>query len=116
MFIVVMEFCFNRTVVPHPSTNIKRAEVFTISFEGVLNSVPLIIFSYMYQANIPAIYMELERKTVKRMDKVVLRGSLGAVVLYIVVGIFGYWTFSTDVSQLSENGNNEHICEIPNLG
>jgi len=43
------------------------------------------------------LYEELKQKDYHSMEKVVLRGSLGAVLFYIVAGIFGYLTFSNDV-------------------
>jgi amino acid permease len=49
---------------------------------GLVNGLPLVVFAYMYQPNIPLIYKELERKSYRRMDKVVLRGSSGAIFLY----------------------------------
>jgi amino acid permease len=53
----------------------------------------LIVFAYMYQVNIPMIYYELERRNAKQMSKVLITGSGAAVVLYSLVGIFGYLTF-----------------------
>lgn len=31
------------------------------------------------------------------MDKVILRGSMGGVIIYIIVGIIGYATFSDQI-------------------
>jgi amino acid permease len=39
------------------------------------------------------IYYELERRNAKTMSSVLVKGSIGAVVLYCLVGIFGYLTF-----------------------
>jgi len=47
----------------------------------------------MYQVNIPMIYYELERRDKKAMSKVLLSGSVSAIILYALVGIFGYLTF-----------------------
>jgi amino acid permease len=55
--------------------------------------MPLIIFAYMYQVNIPLIYKELERRNNKTMSGVLLKGSVAAIVLYAMVGIFAYLTF-----------------------
>ncbi len=55
--------------------------------------MPLIIFAYMYQVNIPLIYYELERRNKTVMSKVLLRGSFATVILYAIVGVFGYLTF-----------------------
>ena len=63
------------------------------SFSGIVTSMPLIIFAYMYQVNIPLIYKELERRNNKTMSGVLLKGSIAAIVLYAMVGIFAYLTF-----------------------
>jgi len=47
----------------------------------------------MYQVNIPMIYTELERRNSTQMSKVLIMGTFGAVVLYIIVGVWGYATF-----------------------
>ena len=64
-----------------------------MSFSGVVSSFPLIIFAYMYQVNIPAIYTELETRNNKQMSRVLVLGTIGAVMLYIIVGVWGYATF-----------------------
>ena len=43
--------------------------------------------------NIPMIYQELEKRSSKTMSKVLILGTVGAVLLYITVGVFGYVTF-----------------------
>ena len=55
--------------------------------------MPLIIFAYMYQVNIPLIYYELERRNKTTMSGVLMKGSVAAIVLYALVGVFGYLTF-----------------------
>lgn len=67
---------------------------FDISVMGVFNSLPLVIFSYMYQTNIPMIYVELEKKDLKHMWKVMRNGTFGATIAYLLAGIFGYTTFA----------------------
>jgi amino acid permease len=47
----------------------------------------------MYQVNIPLIYKELENRNNKTMSGVLLKGSIAAIVLYAMVGIFAYLTF-----------------------
>lgn len=78
-----------------------------ITVNGIFNSIPLIIFSYMYQPLIPAIYHELNNKSVQKMDKILLLGTLLASVAYILCGIFGYVTFANhaDVEALMGKQN-----------
>jgi amino acid permease len=80
--------------------------------------MPLIIFAYMYQVNIPLIYYELERRNSKTMGKVLIRGSSAAIVLYAMVGIFGYLTFVDHPEFITQNifeapyGNNIAIIVV----
>lgn len=39
------------------------------------------------------IYYELEARNAKRMSKVLVTGSGSAVIVYALIGIFGYLTF-----------------------
>ena len=66
-----------------------------ITVLGIFNSLPLIIFSFMYQPNIPAIYHELKKSSMFNMNKVLIIGTSIAVIAYIMAGLFGYVTFST---------------------
>ena len=61
---------------------------------GVFNSLPLVIFSYMYQTNIPMIYSELKKKNMRSMKKIMGYGTAGATIAYLMAGIFGYATFA----------------------
>lgn len=54
--VVTVIFFGNRRLVPDPWENIKKATYFEITFSGVTESVPMILFAYMYQVNIPMIY------------------------------------------------------------
>lgn len=80
-----------------------------ISFDGVVNSVPLIIFAYMYQVNIPSIYLELEKRNYTTMSKVVSLGTSLSVICYAAIGIFGYVTFVHDPEVLDI----KNILEAP---
>lgn len=68
-------------------------DAFKFTPNGIISSFPLIIYAYMYQVNIPMIYVELENKSPKQMSKVILVGSLILVILFCFVGVFGYATF-----------------------
>jgi len=60
----------------------------------------LIIFAYMYQVNIPMIYVELEKRNAKEMGVVIGMGSSIAVLFYVMVGIFGYALFAFTPEEL----------------
>ena len=65
-----------------------------LSITGFFSSLPLIIFSYMYQINVPALYSELEIKTISNGTKVIIIGTILAAIVYIMAGIFGYIAFA----------------------
>ena len=60
---------------------------------GIFSTVPLIVFAFMYQINMPIIYQELKERTYSTMNTVVIRGTVIAVVMYVLTGVFGYLTF-----------------------
>jgi len=97
---VTIVFFTDKDIVPNTKDNFSKMEPFRVSYQGIVNSVPLIIFGYMYQVNIPMIYVELEKRNSKQMAKVVGGGSAVAVLFYVMVGVFGYATFANDPNQL----------------
>lgn len=65
-----------------------------ITVAGIFNSLPLIIFAYMYQPNVPAIYHELKAKNMGNISTVLSLGTVMASVAYVLTGMFGYVTFA----------------------
>ena len=66
----------------------------------------------MYQPNVPQLYDELISKSKKTMDKVLIRGSSYAVIIYIFCGTFGYLTFSDNAySMLQDPSRSQDILE-----
>ena len=65
-----------------------------MSVKGVFTSLPLVIFAFMYQINIPAIYCELKVKSMVGMKKVLIGGTVFATICYMIIGIFGYIAFT----------------------
>lgn len=80
--------------------NLKKARLFHVDFNGVLGSIPLTIFAYLYQPNIPAIYLELKDKTFKRMNKVMIGATTVSASIYCIFGVMGYMTFSNQPEQM----------------
>jgi len=83
-----------------------------ISVSGVFNSLPLIIFSYMYQPNIPAIYHELKKSSMINMSKVLYIGTAMATIAYVMTGMFGYITFSMH-PEVDKIMNDQNILKAP---
>jgi len=62
----------------------------------VFNTLPIIIFAFMYQINVPALYTELKERNVKNFEKVLLYGTTLACVCYVSAGMFGWVTFAAN--------------------
>ena len=108
VFAIVMICLTDRSVTPDLGPSLETAfKNFDISVMGVFNSIPLVIFSFMYQTNIPMIYVELEKKDLPHMWKVMRNGTVGATIAYLLAGIFGYATFANykDVDARMEQQN-----------
>lgn len=106
----------NKSVVPDLGHSFSTAvKNFDINIMGIFNSLPLIIFAFMYQVNIPMIYIELEKKDLNHMWKVMLRGTVGATIAYLFVGIFGYVTFA-DYINVEEIMDLQNILKAPPYG
>ena len=54
----------------------------------------MIIFSYMYQINVPALYQELEVKNLGRAKLLIGLATTLAAVVYILAGTFGFEAFA----------------------
>ena len=93
-------FFSSKDIVADPSKNLGELEAFKVSYKGIVSTVPLIIFAYMYQVNIPMIYVELEERTAPQMGKIIAAGSSVAVAFYCLVGVFGYAVFAGDPGAL----------------
>ena len=84
-------------------TNYQNATYFEIT--GFLSTFPIAIFSFTCHSNVLDVYHELQRKSRRRMSKVLSRVMIIALVLYVLVGVFGYITFATDTDQLTNSDN-----------
>lgn len=96
--IVVIIESFNPNICDLES-NYKKASYFDIT--GFLTTFPIAIFSFTCHSNVLDVYQELQRKSRRRMSKVLSRVMIIALVLYVLVGIFGYLTFVSDTDQLT---------------
>lgn len=58
MFLFLTDF--DKEIIPSKSENFHQMEAFKFEFSGISGAFPLIIFAYMYQVNVPALYSEME--------------------------------------------------------
>lgn len=87
---LVFLFFVDRDLVPSMKKNFDDAKKVNITYDGLVNAIPFVVFAFMYQPNIPIVYRELNNRNYERMEKVIIRGSGSVVVLYILASIFGY--------------------------
>ena len=57
---ITLIFWADRVLVPRPLDNIRDADYLKVTPYGVFSTIPLIVFAYMYQINMPIIYAELK--------------------------------------------------------
>lgn len=114
LYIVMAIVCIclaNREVTPDVGANLATVfGNFQISILGVFNSIPLVVFSFMYQTNIPMIYVELEKKNLKMMKRIMSIGTVGATILYTIAGTFGYAAFANN-EQLATYMDKQNILQ-----
>ena len=110
MLVVVIECLMDRGTSPTVAEGFKEGkEKSKVTVDGIFNSLPLVIFAYMYQINIPAIYTELEQPDMNKIKKVLGLGTTLAGVGYIMAGMFGYAAFAAGESTVK-------MCEVFSKG
>jgi amino acid permease len=58
-------FLTDKSYIPSINDNLNKMDAFKFTPNGIISSFPLIIYAYMYQVNIPMIYIELENRSPK---------------------------------------------------
>ena len=92
---IIFEAILNRGTSESLSAGFKAgADKKELSVKGIFSSLPLIIFSYMYQPNVPALYQELEVPNLARGKLLICLATLLAATVYILAGTFGYEAFA----------------------
>ena len=103
VLVIVFVCLVNRETTPELGPNLATAATeINVSVAGIFNSFPLIVFSFMYQPNIPAIYHELNKRELPNMRKVMIWATGIAIASYVLAGFFGYATFDSyeDVQEI----------------
>eukprot|EP00397_Hematodinium_sp_SG-2012_P021493 GEMP01022206.1.p1 GENE.GEMP01022206.1~~GEMP01022206.1.p1 ORF type:complete len:537 (+),score=116.27 GEMP01022206.1:161-1771(+) len=65
-------------------------------FVGVIRMVSIAVFAYCCQPNVPGIYVELERRSFRRMTKVSRGSMMLCCAIYVLMGLNGYLTFGSE--------------------
>jgi amino acid permease len=88
------------------------AELLILDWDKTIETIPFIVFLYMYQGIIPQYYKELKNRSLRKMDRVLLKGSSLMITIYFFVGFFGYVTFADKLNtSLLDPTTNANILE-----
>jgi len=95
--IVVVFYIFSREGMSPTLGGLRVIEP-KCGIEGVVRMSTLAVFAYCCQPNIPSIYVELEKRSFRRMDKVSVRAMILCFFIYVLMGISGFLAFGDDTS------------------
>jgi len=109
---LVFLFLVDRKLVPNMGNNFKNASYVNITYDGLVNAIPFVVFAFMYQPNIPIVYRELNNRNYERMEKVIVRGSGSVVILYILASMFGYLGLVNNKAALDILEDKRNVLEI----
>ena len=109
---LVFMFFVDRDLVPSMSEAWKKSTKVDITFGGLIDAIPFVVFAFMYQPNIPIIYRELTDKSYSKMNKIVVSGSTFVVVLYILASMFGYLGLVANPEMLETLSEKSNILEV----
>jgi len=98
---IVAEF-FNPRIVPDAGHNWNSIKSYDFNAQALFISYPFINFAYNNHPNILPIFVELQRASQRRMNKVMIRSFFTVCAFYCVVASFGYLTFVTQPDQLEK--------------
>lgn len=111
-WIVIMYFT-SEEFKPHGQESLPYPKAFDISYRGLLDSIPLVIFAFLFQPNIPRIYRELSVKKYTKMKGVTMLGSVIVILLYTLASTFGYLWVITDKEFVMILDETRNILEVP---
>jgi amino acid permease len=77
-----------------PSAELSAYSLFTAS--------GYVVFSFTCHPNVIPIYQELQKRSTKRGFQFLYRGLLMVLVLYLVVGVFGFLTFYEEYDRITD--------------
>jgi amino acid permease len=60
MFVLLFEFLTNEGVVPNMMLKVRNADLLIVKWDNIVETIPFIVFLYMYQPLIPQYYKELK--------------------------------------------------------
>ena len=86
----------------HTSERFRDAPATELTPYSIFSSFGFVVFAFTCHPNVIPIYQELQRRSAKRGFKFLYRGLLIALVLYYLVGIFGFLTFYKEYHPITD--------------
>jgi amino acid permease len=71
--------------------------------DRMLAAIPIVVYAYTCHPNVLPVFLELQKPTRRRMNKVVARAIGASFLMYAAIGAFGYLTFKDQLE--SSEGN-----------
>eukprot|EP00929_Paragymnodinium_shiwhaense_P103203 TRINITY_DN66527_c0_g2_i3.p1 TRINITY_DN66527_c0_g2~~TRINITY_DN66527_c0_g2_i3.p1 ORF type:complete len:553 (+),score=105.52 TRINITY_DN66527_c0_g2_i3:44-1660(+) len=96
--VLVVFFIFLRDGVDPSLPDASEAMSPADGYLGVFRMLSLSIFAFCCQPNVPSIYVELEFRSLRRMDKVSLRSMSLCFAAYLLIGVSGFLLFGADTA------------------
>ena len=76
--------------------------LFTID-RHIVSAVTIIFFAFNAVTALPMVYSELQRKSYRKMSKIINRSLVMSGVTYVLLGAFGYLSSINDIPELITN-------------
>jgi len=96
LFDVYLRYGYD-TSLGHPTFS-WEAVMAPTSLPGFVRAVSFTTFAYACPTNIPAVYGELDRRGLRRMDAVTTAAYMVCSATYVLIGVMGYLIFGLDVT------------------
>jgi sodium-coupled neutral amino acid transporter 11 len=101
---LAITFEYSRFVVKHNAFAHSGVRYFSMDYTGVL-ALPTLTVALGYHYNAPIMYHEMEHRSPRKFAGAVKVATWFCVVLYLVVGVFGYLAAGPDVNSKKAGGN-----------
>ncbi|KAL0243141.1 hypothetical protein GEMRC1_005702 [Eukaryota sp. GEM-RC1] len=103
---------------PIPSPDIREPVVWWKFNHDIFLAIPLMSVSYTAHYNVPNLYKELDRPSVKKFTMVVIMGSTFCLLLFASIGTFGYLSFRnlTEGDLLNNYGQHDNLAFAGKVG
>ena len=98
------------------SSEVSDSVSVTVAGAGVLQALPIFVFSYNFHYNMPVYYNDLEGRSIRKMLLIVAAVYTTVTVSYVVIGISGYFSFGdlvkSNVMESLPNGTAVTISRV----